>query len=159
MNNKINEIKIIVPEGMEIDKQNSTFEIIKFKPIKKTLPKSWEELNYIDGYYINNGSEVRKTCDKFSTSDENKNIFPTKELARAALALAQLLQLRDVYNDGWTPDWKSYYIKYSIYCNEDIIATGNYYKIQKVMTFKTIELRDKFFDNFQSLLETAKPLL
>ena len=32
-----NEIKINVPEGMEIDKENSTFECIKFKP--KWIPK------------------------------------------------------------------------------------------------------------------------
>lgn len=29
------EIKIKVPEGYEIDKENSTFKCIKFKPIKK----------------------------------------------------------------------------------------------------------------------------
>lgn len=29
------EIKIQVPEGCEIDKENSTFELIRFKPIKK----------------------------------------------------------------------------------------------------------------------------
>lgn len=28
------EIKIDIPEGYEIDKENSTFECIKFKPIK-----------------------------------------------------------------------------------------------------------------------------
>lgn len=33
----MNEIKINVPEGMEIDKENSTFECIKFKP--KWIPK------------------------------------------------------------------------------------------------------------------------
>lgn len=31
------ELKIQVPEGYEIDKENSTFECIKFKPIKKCL--------------------------------------------------------------------------------------------------------------------------
>lgn len=31
------EIKINIPEGYEIDKENSTFECIKFKPSKNTL--------------------------------------------------------------------------------------------------------------------------
>ena len=31
------ELKIQVPEGYEIDKENSTFECIKFKPIKKDI--------------------------------------------------------------------------------------------------------------------------
>lgn len=30
------EIKITPPEGYEIDRKNSTFECIKFKPIKKS---------------------------------------------------------------------------------------------------------------------------
>lgn len=30
-----NELKITPPEGYEIDKENSTFECIKFKPINK----------------------------------------------------------------------------------------------------------------------------
>ena len=37
------EIKINCPEGFEVDKENSTFECIKFKSIKKELPKTWEE--------------------------------------------------------------------------------------------------------------------
>ena len=35
------EMKIIPPEGYEVDKENSTFECIKFKPIKSQLPKTW----------------------------------------------------------------------------------------------------------------------
>lgn len=31
------ELKIQVPKGYEIDKENSTFELIKFKPIKKYI--------------------------------------------------------------------------------------------------------------------------
>lgn len=41
-NMKTKEVKIQVPEGYEIDKENSTFELIKFKPIKKVL--SYEDV-------------------------------------------------------------------------------------------------------------------
>ena len=34
------EVRIQVPEGMQIDKENSTFECIKFKPIEK---KRWRD--------------------------------------------------------------------------------------------------------------------
>ena len=34
---KNNQLTIDIPEGYEIDKENSTFECIKFKPIKKYL--------------------------------------------------------------------------------------------------------------------------
>ena len=33
----IKEVKIQVPDGYEIDKENSTFECVKFKPIKKDI--------------------------------------------------------------------------------------------------------------------------
>ena len=35
--------KVEIPEGYEIDKENSTFECIKFKKIKIEYPKSWDE--------------------------------------------------------------------------------------------------------------------
>lgn len=34
------EIKIIPPEGFEIDREHSTFECIKFKPVAKRWPNS-----------------------------------------------------------------------------------------------------------------------
>lgn len=37
---KTKEFKIQMPEGYEIDKENSTFEKIVFKKIEKELPKS-----------------------------------------------------------------------------------------------------------------------
>lgn len=58
------EIKIEVPEGYEIDKENSTFEIIKFKE-KSKLPMSWTELGDITGYYIDSTSSL-KNCYGYS---------------------------------------------------------------------------------------------
>lgn len=153
-------IKINPPEGMEVDIEKSSFlepiEIV-FKSKEKQLPKTWEELDSIKGYYVDANSII-KSANTY-TNDENRNVFPTKELAEAALALAQLLQLRDAYNDGWTPDWENGDTKYAIYAIGNKIEKDSHYKISRVMSFKTKELRDKFFDNFQSLLETAKPLL
>ena len=45
MENK--EIKINVPDGFEIDKDNSTFELIKFKPIIKEIDKSKEMSDFL----------------------------------------------------------------------------------------------------------------
>lgn len=153
------ELKIEVPEGYMIDKENSTFEKIVFKKIERELPKSWEELKFIDGFYVCGSSRTEKVRHNSAAISNNKNIFPTKEEAEASLALAQLCQLRDRYNDGWKPDWIDGTEKHSIYFHLDKIYSGYTYQTQKFLTFKTEELRNKFLENFRNLIEIAKPLL
>ena len=153
------EFKIQVPEGYEIDREKSTFENIVFKKLEKELPKSWEELHMIKGWFVENGSGIYK-FEKCFTISKNRNLFPTKEEAEACLELAQLCQLRDRYNDGWKPDWTSSADdKYTIYFDDDEIFSTESYSSHRILTFKTEELRDKFLENFRELIETAKPLL
>ena len=151
------ELKIQVPEGYEIDRENSTFEKIVFKI--KELPKSWEDLMTVKGYCVSTYSKIEDCSEEFYTYKENKNLFPTKEEAEACLALAQLCQLRDRYNDGWKPDWKKDNDKYTIIYSSDKIDTSFSVYSQRILSFKTVELRDKFLENFRDLIETAKPLL
>lgn len=151
------EMKIQVPEGYEIDIEKSTFEKIVFKKIAD-LPKSWEDLIKIDGYYVSSQSDI-KYCYENCADSINRNVFPTKEEAEACLALAQLCQLRDRYNGGWKPDWNNVNEKYIIYFHADKIISGDTYRAQSVLYFKTEELRNKFLENFRGLIETAKPLL
>ena len=154
MENK--ELNIIAPEGYEIDKENSTFEKIVFKKINE-LPKTWEDLKYISGAYISTFSNIN-TINSMKTDSSAKNIFPTKELAEAALALAQLLQLRDRYNgdnEGFIFNKNNYCI--SVY-NYNIDKSWNA-QIHRVLAFRTKELGDEFYNNFKDLIEIAKPLL
>ena len=152
-------MKIQAPEGYEIDRENSTFEKIIFKKVEKELPKSWEELHMIKGWFVENGSGIYK-FEKCFTISKNRNLFPTKEEAEACLALAQLCQLRNRYNDGWKPDWSDGNSqKFIIDFHSDKIDKGRGYMTQKVLFFKTEELRDKFLENFSDLIEIAKPLL
>jgi hypothetical protein len=108
------EIKINVPDGYKIDKENSTFECIKFKPIVKELPKTWEEYckthpRRKEECWINEISGIINITNANFKRDPNvdKNLFPNEEYAKAMLALCQLIQLRDCYNDGWVPDWSN----------------------------------------------------
>ena len=154
MENK--ELNIIAPEGYEIDKENSTFEKIVFKKINK-LPKTWEDLKYISGGYISTLSKVI-TDDYIITSPFTKGTFPTKELAEATLALAQLLQLRNRYNGdnkGFIFDKNNYCI--TVYDNNITKCREGY--LQRVLAFRTIELKDEFYNNFKDLIEIARPLL
>ena len=153
------ELKIQVPEGYEIDKENSTFEKIVFKKIENKLPKKWEDLYEVKGWFVDFHSDV-VTSGSMRTGDSVKNRFPTKEEAKACLALAQLCQLRDRYNDGWKPNWKDDgEIKYCIEFFKGKIEKECHYITKRVLCFKTRELRDKFLENFRDLIEIAKPLL
>lgn len=67
------EFKVIVPEGMEIDKENSTFECIKFKPIKH---KRWRDDKDapITGYYIKENAMIYDTS-PVSNAPHNYNVL------------------------------------------------------------------------------------
>ena len=154
------EMKIQVPEGYEIDKENSTFEKIVFKKVERELPKKWEDLGGVNGFYINAQSDINPYYDSEIKGTTSKNIFPTREEAEACLALAQLCQLRDRYNDGWKPNWKDDgEIKYCIEFFKGKIEKECHYITKRVLCFKTRELRDKFLENFRDLIKIAKPLL
>lgn len=138
-NNMENRMKITPPEGWEIDVEKSNLQtgeiIYKEKVKEKQLPETWEEYlishNHItDNMYIN-------------------------ELE----ALHNLLLLRDEYNEDWKPDWSEDSLKYGICFSNDKMKKSTHYEIQRVMVFKTEELRDKFYDNFKDLLKIAKELL
>ena len=151
-------LKIEIPKGYEIDKEKSTFENIVFKLTKKELPKSWEELKGIKGYYVTLNSNVVNVDGH--THEDNKNIFATKEQAEASIALAQLSQLREVYRDGWVPDFtdddeNKFCITFhqNKLCSETLTSRASFF------SFQDPETRDLFLENFRDLIETAKTLL
>jgi len=152
------ELKITPPEGYEVDTEKSTFEHIIFKPIQKQLPKSWEELDEIKGWFVNAGSGIEYI--QGGTYRHNRNVFATKEQAEASLALAQLTQLREVYRQGWTPDWKDSSLKYTIEkYGGKIIGDDSYFNRSYFLAFQSEEVRDLFLTNFKDLIEKASPLL
>ena len=61
--------KIVAPEGYEIDREKSTIDEIVFKEIKKQLPKTWEELNTIKGWYVD--SYAVKGAKSATTEEES----------------------------------------------------------------------------------------
>ena len=152
-------MKIQVPEGYKIDRENSTFENIIFRKVERKLSKRWEDLPFVEGWFIDAKCRIIETG-RLNTQEYNKNTFPTKEEAEACLALAQLCQLRDRYNGGWKPDWEDDgEIKYCIEFFKGKIEKEVHYVTKRVLCFKTRELRDDFLENFNDLIEIAKPLL
>jgi hypothetical protein len=128
---------------------------------EKELPKSWEELGEIDGWYVDTYSEV---IDMNSVETKREydctNLFATKEQAEASIALAQLSQLMKVYNSGWAAMWEdNEQDKFCIYFFKNQIITDCSYSLHSFLAFKDTKTRDLFLENFRDLILTAKPLL
>ena len=88
------EIRIQVPEGMEIDKENSTFECIKFKP---------KEITY---------QEITKKFQPY-----NSSVSANAKHLLKLITFRKLLEVADYLNSDWKPDWNDenqykYYISY-----------------------------------------------
>ena len=169
MNDKIviteegDELTIEPKNGKVIDLENSDLSVgkIVFKKKEKELPTKWEDLVNVKGCYVN-ASYISK-YNKYTALDSNKNIFPTEAEAEACLALSQLCQLRDAYNGEPLADWcdwkNSNQKKYCIVIYRGEIYKDDYVNISNILSFKTEKLRDKFVENFEDLILTAKPLL
>ena len=156
-------LKINVPEGYEVDKEKSTFEGIVFRVLpEKRLPESWKELNFTGrAYFVHSGLGRVDEIDINNAININI-LWPTREEAEASIALAQLLQLRDRYNEGWKPDWmEGEGEKFCINITLGNIVKTEWYGMRHVLYFRTEELRNKFLScpEIRKLIEIAKPLL
>jgi hypothetical protein len=153
--------KVEVPNGYEIDRNNSTFENIVFKEIKKDLPRTWEELGGVSGSYVSAQSEVVIEPNVIlDASGRNKNIFATTEMAEASVALAQLSQLRDAYRQGWVPDWtSSTQVKHCIDLLQNEPAASTIFIRGTFLSFQSPEIRNMFYENFKGLILKARPLM
>ena len=149
-------VKIHPPEGYEVCPTSTQTEI-RFRPISKSKPK-WEDFGKLEGWYLDVYGYVIKTHDEVSNS-LTKTIWPTKEEAEACLALSQLCQWRDKYNGAWRDNKKDYTNKWCINVYKGEVSKDECKSVSNVLTFQTREIRDKFLEDFSSLIEIAKPLL
>ena len=118
------EVKIQAPEGYEIDKENSTFECIKFKPIKRYI--TYEDIcNSIlkTGYYTNSYGEIVGSIINIASPRTGKNnATNTKQLERI-LALNQLLNIAEYYNTLHTINISNNTILYD-YVNQTYVTAS-----------------------------------
>ena len=89
------EIRIKVPEGMEIDKENSTFECIKFRPKKVTY------------------DDVLKSVVPYT-----RIVNTTLRHHQKCVTFKKLLEVAEYLNGNWKPDWNNqeqckYVIRYN----------------------------------------------
>ena len=100
---KNNQLTIDIPEGMEIDLENSNLAkgIVKFK--KKDI--TYEDVEYT--------LKLGKNC---------KSIIINESNASKLIALSKLMNIAKYYNGDWNPNWRSlmepkYYIYYNTRSN------------------------------------------
>lgn len=154
MNTK--KLKINIPEGYEIDRENSTFEEIVFKKVEdpfSKLPKTWEEYKSCSrddtSYFFCNPLKSIKA----SLFSGVYNEFSTEERVKQYVALGRLLQLHDY----WVGDWKRNSDNiYVIYKNVIMATMPN---SGFPLTFPTKEMTEEFKNCFEDLIKEAYPLV
>ena len=161
-------LKINIPEGYEIDRENSTFEEIIFKKVEDPLaklPKTWEEYKSCSRddtsyFFCNLLKSIKASSIKASLFNGFYNEFSTEERVKQYVALGRLIQLRDY----WVGDWKNdsnNFVNVIYNLNGEIKNMGLSHKqsLNFPLTFPTIEMAQKFIKCFKNLINEASPLI
>lgn len=133
---KNNQLTINIPEGMEIDTENSSLAegIIKFKSKCITYSKIINSFNSIT----------------------NTNVYIHSSDTKVLKAIAQLMNIAKYYNGDWKPDWSnpSEYKYFIVYNNNTYIVDYNYASIYNKIYFKNKKDAQSVIDNpnFKAIL-------
>lgn len=149
-------LEIVAPEGYEIDRENSTFEKIVFKPVEKVWRN--DERIFIEGYFINTNSIIVGPVNGIRQTKTNRNVFVTEKQAKSALAMAQISQIMEndprfggpITDEEWGNSRISKYVvsRYSNNISRDIR-----YDTYEFIAFHTPEQRDLFLEENEDLVK------
>ena len=152
------ELKIEVPKGYEIDKENSTFECIKFK--KKQEIRTWDDLcehgsSKNGGFFIRAYGDINPIDIDGRLSNSDIGVFLTEKEAKSARAAAMISQLMPYYGGAITCDeWEDYMVcKYYIYRSGNELSVNNVRYSYSYLAFRTEEDRDKFLKHNEQLVK------
>ena len=139
----MNNMKINIPQGFEIDKENSSLETgdIVFKKVESKYPSEFEYYIKRDGS-LSSLAVSEKYADKLGTLDT-------------------LLCLRDEYNkiDGFTVGFNIGRKYWCIDNFENKINLSSWTAYNKIMHFRKEETAKLFLNNFEEQLELIKEFL
>jgi len=156
------DIKINVPEGYEIDKEKSVIDfeknIVDIK-LKKKIEK-WrdDEQNVMRGYYIGKSADIIKVSNYINNTPHNYNTFATEKQAKSSIAMARISQImaNDARFGGVVTDeeWMNIVItKYTIEKQQGSIHCFEYCTIYRFLAFHTKEQRDLFLRENEDLVK------
>lgn len=155
------ELKIEVPKGYVIDKENSTFECIKFK--KKEEIKTWDDLCEagdvseeirLSGYCLDDDSNICM-AHRLRVNNRNRNVFSTEKEAISARAAAMISQLMPYYGGAITDEeWNSASTpKFTIFRRLNKISTGCSFAYYNFLAFRTEDQRNEFIKYNEQLVK------
>jgi hypothetical protein len=168
----LEEIKDIEQHSISVNLNDSMLSLnISIK--KNDLPSTWEEWfeSLPDGTaltYFNSAAEIKQCANNTLIDSEfYKSCSLTKESTEAHLAMIQLENLKNAYNDSVGDNYKkSYFETTEIECHYVIenkmgilIVSKRDKDSNRFLSFKTKELAEKFLENFRPLIETAKKFI
>lgn len=155
---KEQEIKITVPDGYEIDKENSTFECIKLKKKDDTYRHKRQSF---DGYYVTNaayGQAYRLGRSSYENySLDEIFLFNTEKQAKSAVAMSKISQIMandDRFGGPVTKDEVATIEPKPIivgYQNE--VRKDTTYGYNIFLAFHTEEQRDLFLEENEDLVK------
>lgn len=140
------EVKIEIPEGYEIDKDNSTFERIVFKEIKKVLTYNdvaRELFSDKISHWINSRGTIY--IQNFCTSINDPNNSTSKQQLESILALNKLCNVAKYLNGDWVPNTTivdKYFIQLTSF-NYTVTITSITGFYGGIVYFKTRELAEQ----------------
>jgi len=111
----------------------------------------WEELEHIDGYYIDTYSQINFYSSVKNIQSSERNVFKKYSQAQSALAYAQLSQLLHEFNSGWTPDYKG---GKTTFCIHFYYGTNDHASIANLIVVPTFSCKE--FLVFRSNHEAEK---
>lgn len=155
-------MKIIPPEGYEIDKNKSTFEEVIFKriifePIEEQA-KTWKKIQELNGrkeltqWYIDPIGDINDIPIDNSDILDTRSHVPSKDIARKVRALCQSFVIAEHYNSGWQPNWEDpNEIKYVISQKNIILPVKTYSMFRPY--FMSSELAAQAYENNKEIFD------
>ena len=146
-------LQIEIPEGYELDKENSTSFNVKFKKKEEneeSKVKTWEDLigKYVPrgSAYISTGCKIGEINKYWAFGSNEKNLFIDSKHAKSALAMSQISQLMPYYGGAITDEeWSNQNMgKYCIIRYKNDILIQHCIMEYRLLTFHTSKQAEDF---------------
>ena len=154
-NEKPSSIKIEIPEGYVIDKENCDLEkgVIKFKE-EVTYPKTWSEFTKLNKRVDNK----KFTNLYFGDFVKNAGVIINVEerMFYKHMTLLQLDMLCKYYNGYWEPDDSDFNPKFNIVFDENGLSVVRTLNKHYLFCFQEESTAHIFLENFSTMLYSVK---